>query len=252
MNTNNDNIYFFLSFDLVNSTEYKVTCSDEWKNFIINFYNHVTEKIEKELKITPWKKEGDEILFYFRLSKISSLPNIIKRIYFVMEDFINIIPQYDCAKDTVSVKGTLWLGEIGKTIESKNIIFKDPMGFNDFIGPDIDMGFRLASKGVEKLIVIDPKIYWLLSKINSSIIEDIKLLDYVELKGVWEGNKVPLFFYNPSINDASILFPNSLERNSEQINKIINKDFKSIKEFENEIASLNLSEYFEQIFKKLS
>ena len=93
-----------------------------------------------------WKSLGDELLFY------SKLTNSDQAVYLTL-CFIEAIRSYtDHFKGKslpLSIKGTAWLA--GFPVMNAEIKSNDK---NDFIGPSIDIGFRLTKLPTEKKFII--------------------------------------------------------------------------------------------------
>lgn len=186
---------FFLSFDLVNSTEFKVRNPDIWLRALENFYNEVRTQC-LELNFSEWKKAGDEVLFYFQTESTSVLISKISGILNILKTARNSIRE-----GILDIKSTLWSAVITDT-DKPNMFFPDGDRY-DFVGPDIDFGFRISGKSAPGVLCIDPKIVWLLlsSDVDCSIY--FFLVSYTELKGVWKSRRVPIIWCPCSYTSSS-------------------------------------------------
>ena len=111
-------------------------------------------------------------------------------------------------------KGALWLAvadkyDTTKSDSARNVYTNQLSGEQDFIGIDIDEGFRMAENTLQGMIVIDPKIAYFINehegelhRLTSSVKnEKIKIIDYIKLKGVWGGRYFPVIWYTENWKD---------------------------------------------------
>lgn len=118
-------------------------------------------------------------------------------------------------KGSLGVKATLWLAMCGMNETSRNIIHPTPSATNelfsnktfDFLGPEIDEGFRIAKYAVKNRIVISPFLanaLYLSSEdtdFQTIIEQNFKIVSYQKLKGIWNGRSFPIVMYLPSCKD---------------------------------------------------
>ncbi|MYL39055.1 NUDIX domain-containing protein [Halobacillus litoralis] len=249
-------LYIFWSFDLVNSTLYKDKHPSEWPKVFQHFYSISQKEVADSFpKSRVWKYIGDEILFYCKINNKEELYNIphqtLKIIRSVSTTVKNTFPN---SKGILDLKGTLWTAVVshipshslkdspGKIVApsgdiESNIVFSykllDSMYF-DFLGPDIDLGFRIASYSEKGKLVISADLAYILYK-NRVNIEDknpemniekyVKIVDYVSLKGIWKGRKYPIIWFYDNWGLKENMFEYDEHFESSTINKIISNDF---------------------------
>ena len=119
-------------------------------------------------------------------------------------------------KQYFAVKTTAWCGscasnETGVCLSKPNVIY-DQMRLNneevspsnrlDFLGPDIDEGFRLCEYSEKNQFILTPKLVYLLYRLfkndkdKQSLLEmNFKIIDYVSIKGVWERRLYPIVMF---------------------------------------------------------
>lgn len=114
--------------------------------------------------------------------------------------------------DKIYVKTTIWIADVidekiikTSEIENKinNIIFCPNSSSQkheiDFLGSDIDLGFRISKFSHQNVLTLDAKLTYLLLHHKETIkkeIEDcLKIVDYQMLKGVWRNHKYPIIWY---------------------------------------------------------
>jgi|GEM_PF-2407469 NUDIX domain len=227
---------FFLSFDIVNSTQFKVVEPSKWVSKTKDFYKGIKEKIE-EISDTArvWKSQGDEVLIYFTINDIKKLYNCIENIYSILKELIKNIQENE-GKSLLSVQATLWVALVSEDKkDDQNINLAISSTFQsgyDFIGPDIDFGFRIASKSAGGIICMDPKIVAMLVKSSEKNYtlehwKKFRLIDFVQLKGIWRDRFVPIIWYHPEIEAPKKIFPYDEKKRNELVKCLLEKKTKS-------------------------
>lgn len=181
-----------------------------------------------------WKLNGDEVLIYVYINDYDQLYNQVKNIGSTLTGLIDIIAGdvekfierndglckaqchcqdiKDVIKSTLGIKVTAWIAECYQntpinTTNAPNIVYSPvtTMGEKgiDFLGRDIDEGFRIAKYAVKNKIIISPLLAWLIWKTGEEdqdqkkIIEsNFKITAFIKMKGVWRSRKVPIIMYN--------------------------------------------------------
>jgi hypothetical protein len=209
-----DAVLFFLSFDLVNSTEFKNRRPSGWLGLIDNFYSAITKQVTDSIPTSQeWKKAGDEVLFYFQIEAAEQIPQRIQAIADILKSVRRSLKNRPEGKSIVDLKATLWCAHVGrKESGSQNIILPEERGGCDFIGPDIDFGFRISGKSAPGMLCIDPKIVWILKSNTQSderdeVLSHIRFVGLEQLKGVWNGRYVPILWYHALIHTPDQIFP---------------------------------------------
>lgn len=127
----------------------------------------------------------------------------------------------DILKTSLGVKATAWLALCGKNDESRNIIHVTSSATEglfqnktfDFLGPEIDEGFRIAKYAVKNRVVVSP---FLAKAICSAESEDddistiaeqrFVIVSYQKLKGIWADRFFPIIMYFSSPKDIYAQF----------------------------------------------
>ena len=255
----NKGTLFFLSFDLVNSTKFKTLEPGNWIQKIKSFYELVEKhahSISEEAYI--WKKQGDEVLLYFTLKNIQELQNVFGKIHTLLNELIKIVADGE-GKGTLSVKATFWtalvttsdkgfaVSSTEDTVSDFNLAIEEPMGGYDFIGPDIDFGFRIAAKNAGGILCVDPKIIAMLKQRSPNIsINYFAIVDFVQLKGIWKDRFVPIIWHHPNLDKPETIFPYDESKRNELVAILLNN--KSAVIHEQNINSI--IKVFEDINKK--
>ncbi|MDM5235323.1 NUDIX domain-containing protein [Bacillus cereus] len=223
-------VYIFYSFDLVNSTSFKAKFLDDWPPVVEYFYLIVKEQLRflhEDIKV--WKHIGDEVLFYKRvtdLSELYSAPQFALNVIRAVNRELN--KRFPITKKNLDCKSTIWLAQIeDKTKQenisgfSKNIVFLvDGVrgeGAKDFLGPDIDRGFRLSTYAHKQKVVVSPELVHIVSlrrDIESriekeqryKIDKDLRIVNYQKLKGIWNDRLYPIIYFYDDWNKIDETF----------------------------------------------
>ena len=221
-------LYFFLSLDLVNSTAYKAKNPD-WKFRIRMFYDEAKDfwtNHQGPFQPVVWKYAGDEVLFYSRIGSVAELAQAVVASSAAVLRVCSTVEKWSEKSSTrLFVKGTCWCAyaeyqapapesEISAGgSKARNIVFQTPFGADggqlslDFLGPEIDAGFRISSASAKKALVVSAEMAGLLHKRAERDLGDrLRVIEYRQLKGVWDGRHYPIVWYRPEWS------PESLER----------------------------------------
>lgn len=209
--------YVFFSFDLVNSTLYKTLSGSRWPLVITKFYEFVEDGLKKHIpRVHLWKYVGDELLLYKRIESLDDLRGCVPKAHVVMKQTIQKL--HDLFRDTrtvLSVKTTVWCAHAHdvppadiQTIEKRpaptyrNLVLSQSSGPGqdrlDFLGPDIDIGFRIAKFAARRRLVVSADLAYLLYRDraeNEGIENRLRIVAYEQLKGVWGGRQYPVLWY---------------------------------------------------------
>lgn len=258
-------VFMFFSVDLVNSTKFKTDHPKEWAAVFMKFYeliiNHVVDAIS-EARI--WKYAGDEVLFHIEVTSIDELLEAPTLLYNAMKQAQAMF--YDTDEKVNNVlffKGALWIAATSVyggvyDAQSPNICIELTKGL-DFLGVDVDEGFRLSGHTSQGKIALSPKIVYFLyehkkqwlSVTCPDIENNVRFIDFVPLPGIWGGRMFPIIWYHDNWDklDEHFLYderytnrlvesylanPN-LDRSMEKIKKIFNDlrfPYESIKAIE--------------------
>ena len=234
-------VFMFFSVDLVNSTKFKSKYPNEWAGIFGRFYGCIRESVFAEYERAQiWKYIGDEVLFFVEIQTMSDILNAPSALHKAMgEAYAKLVRLNEkFVKNNLYFKGTLWIApayqyyrenfdqvldpyEVAKELPA-NIYVEMQLNGDiydiesigsvstglDFLGPNIDEGFRMAAHSLQGKIVLDPKIAFLLSE-NKPAFSDseyAKIVDFVSLNGIWGGRKYPIIWYTSEWRDKDKLF----------------------------------------------
>jgi len=219
-NMPSDNTYrvcMFFSIDLVNSTKFKSRYPQKWGEVIYSFYDHVIRTIQLECpEAEIWKHNGDDIIFRIEITNKDNIlmaPSTLHKAMQLAYGKFTLTNQI--AKNFLYFKGALWLANIAMDgfndkEQPRNFLLK--VGIDevvDYVGIDIDEGFRMSQHAMQGKVVLDPKIVYLLNKYitewrritHQSIDMNVRIVDYKSMKGIWDEKLFPIVWYTDRWED---------------------------------------------------
>jgi hypothetical protein len=254
----------FASFDLSNFTMFKNN-HPNWAKVFHCFYKNITDQF-KDMEY--WKVNGDEVLFYKTISDKKEIKLILDAIEHKLVDFINFIYSSfnkKCKEDYIedikqlSIKSTLWLATIVDEANAKdkcgcksnilNIKFHTKDGGTDFVGKDIDIGFRISKHVPRAKIGISANLAYVLLEIDEEYYRNVLFLaSYELLKGVWNNKRYPIFIYLRKENRCN--FISSFHYDEKFDNPIVKKMIEQYEKNNNQFKPINTRD-FREIFEYL-
>ena len=216
MSVNNEfKLLQFFSVDIIGATALKVTAPGsrvpEWAHRFRTFYKEFPEYFRTAYQNLPteipqenrpaefpqvWKFNGDEILLFVELKKHT---DVLSHMLALMEAAKKwrTHPIQEHSKP-LGVKLTSWVA--GFPIINTEVVIElhnSKTILRDFIGPRVDLGFRLASLADERFIPISVELaLMLLDSFTTFSSEELCYLDYLDrrpLKGITNNAPYPLF-----------------------------------------------------------
>lgn len=202
-------VAMFMSVDLAGSTAFKSQAqgdgeSPEWLEAFEAFFREVplimmgqiasAFVMEEEVPHTGvWKVIGDEIIFMAH-------PRSPREAQLLTVAFYRTVITYDqkiFERWPLRIKGCCWAAQLSgrnREIEIPEMLGNDHnQAYVDFLGPDVDTGFRLASCGGRGQVIISTNLVHMLAGMDED--EDIRFhyIGKKVLKGVYNGRPYPLF-----------------------------------------------------------
>lgn len=212
--------YLFISFDLVNSTAFK-TSTSHWPplfNSFFDFCQIITRNYFPSCK--TWKMIGDEILFYLPVEDAEEIIEAPAKVYSLLRKCMEHLDKECKKKGILSVKATLWSSVVRELRHSKfetsgaNYLLKSQQGGEltlDFLGPDIDAGFRIGSYALHGKLVIGAQMACFISttlqsRKETKELDNFRIVSLKQLRGVWAGRHYPIVWYSEEWKDTEKLF----------------------------------------------
>lgn len=229
--TSGESVQLFASLDLVNSTAFKAK-TPKWPIILDKFYTlsesniiH-SQQVDDVDRFRVWKYIGDEVLFHRAVHRLQDIPNSIVHIFEKINEISRAIRSL-CTTEKLpvgllDVKATIWLAlihhspDIDPSQNQKNILRHLGQSRNarefDFLGPDIDSGFRVAAHADKRKVAISAKLGGvLLHHECRTVLDDVflnyfKVVYYARLKGIWHGAPYPIIWFHKDWNNIKQTF----------------------------------------------
>lgn len=198
-------VILFFSFDVVNSSEYKQVNYFGWSKVLNELFKELRRKVDSGIDGAElWRVLGDEIVFIVRIRKENDLFSFIKEIYKILLEsvhelkngkFFERLPQAGDveietmkAQNIISLQGTAWIALVSNNSNDGDNIFvkyetSEKYQIFEFLGNDIDTGFRISKQTRDSKLVISFELAYLLSR-KTEELNKINIITYKELKGI--------------------------------------------------------------------
>lgn len=262
-------LYLFFSFDVVNSTIYKAmtyTWPIVMKALLDDIYNRVHLNSYHDLnEPILWRVIGDELIFVVRVGNNDFLQNFVDfvfRLTQIIDRNIRNGKFFESIKNQkltyadikllrvhspLSIKTAMWVASVNDKYENEYDCIKVNYAYYDsynkqstleFLGSDIDAGFRLKQYTQDRRVVISFELACLLARgyETDNEYKRLNIMGYVKLKGVWNESLYPIIWYYNSdvvkdVKDGSkdglfeIDFENSFRYDEASRNPLVNNYF---------------------------
>ena len=207
--TGHSGVALFMSLDLAGSTAFKAQAagdyeSPEWLEVFEAFFREVPlimmgqvgtalEDEDDIPHIGVWKVIGDEIVFI-------AYPRTEREAELLLMAFYRTVVLYDkkmFERWPLRIKGCCWAAQISRrnrAIEIHEVVGGDSEGvYLDYLGPDVDTGFRLAACVGRGQAIVSTNLVHLVSESDRGTGIRFHYVGRKLLKGVYKGRPYPLF-----------------------------------------------------------
>ena len=194
----------YMSVDIADSTSFKGTAhglDDDplWLEAFETFFKEVPLVLIGQIatafattdylpNITVWKVIGDEIVF--RAQARSAEEALL-----ITEAFYRTVVIYDARfveRWPLRLRGCCWAARFpGRNIEIK-IPEMAGIGYVDYLGPDVDLGFRLMSQADRGQVIVSLNLAEALASLPDRRGLQFHYVDRKILKGIFDGRPYPL------------------------------------------------------------
>ncbi len=194
----------FMSVDIVDSTRFKekghsLDDDPRWLEAFETFFKEVPLVLMGQIAtaysvtddlpdISVWKVIGDEIVFRSRARSA-------KEALLITEAFYRTVVTYDARfveRWPLRIRGCCWAARF----PGRNIEIKIPeiagVGYVDYLGPDVDLGFRLISQADRGQVILSLNLAEALASLPERRGMQFHYVDRKVLKGVFDGRPYPL------------------------------------------------------------
>lgn len=237
-----ENVLLFFSFDIVNSSLYKTVNYYGWSIVIDGILSSIRNYIKSKIKSAEvWRVLGDEIIFIVKICDKSVLFEYVEIIYETlvffcssiesgtlfegMDEISDVVTELVKLQDVISLQSTAWIANVtdkkaikGNKCKSKYIenvfeeIEENPRyKFYEFMGVDIDAGFRLSKETrAGRLAVSFELAYLMVLEKNGNYVKNLNIVSYRSLKGVWNNSAYPIIWYYDKEKHNNVTFSKSM------------------------------------------
>jgi len=245
--------YFFFSVDLVDSTRLKQ--SELWIDVLWHFFDAVTT-YAKGNGFFLWKYRGDEALFFKPLSSLDDVCSCVDLAFSISERLNKDFQHESYFKNfeinglaiTPQVKTTAWCGVVhelspskfdevrrqSKEIAKENFLLRfgdtvsDHGGAVEFLGTNVDMGFRVAEAANPYVLSLSLQLVKLIVGFKGYR-KKIRLVGHRLLRGLSDGDEEhywPVFWYAPKWQELNSIFESMSLPSSYRVFSLAVVDFK--------------------------
>lgn len=221
------NVVLFFSFDVVNSTSYKYVNYYGWAQVINDLFKGLRDEVFTRIPGSEiWRLLGDEAIFIVKIRDEENLQEYVNSIFKIMIKTIFQINEgtFFCEgrnarlnklQNILSLKAAAWIAivndignfdENGNTFDSldendniferyKSNKAQGGYDFFEFLGNDIDAGFRISKQTLDGRFVLSYELAYLISQRTESL-SYLQIITYKKLKGVWKDRLYPIIWYH--------------------------------------------------------
>lgn len=154
-----------------------------------------------------WKVLGDEVVFI-------GLPTDLGDAEVLAAAFVQTVAAADqrlAARWPLRIRGACWaaaLGERNRVIEIPEMFAgRDGQAYRDFLGPDVDIGFRLSAHSAPGRVIVSPNLAESLASLEDSPRLGFHPIGDASLKGVCGGHPFPLVLMSCDADGALLRAP---------------------------------------------
>ena len=271
--------FIFLSADLSNATVFK-TRDRTWPLVVKKFYELLTKDLQSEVSdARVWKHLGDEVIFYKQIKTADDAAQAVMSLSTLLQSVIEQIHlSFPQTEGILDLKGCAWTAVVWKypsnsiqdiqerilradPLDSNNLIANDyqnvPSGPVEFLGREIDHGFRLSQHTHRRVVTLSPDLARLIcldaSKKPHGPTSTMRIVDYAIMKGAWLERPCPVIWYYRDWENIEATFHYD-EMSSDRYDKVCNRSAElSVEERLKKIYSdLGIEKRFERLIRALN
>lgn len=234
-------VALFFSLDIVNSTKYK-SSTENWPTVISHLLETVVNKVNRENDLRGahlWRVIGDETVFVLDITLESQLMSALLAIFRIvleisasLEDgrFFSGIPkqrldavstQTLAVGSSLSIRSTAWTAIIcdGNPTAYENIEYRYEPNVShtnaivDYLGMDIDAGFRLKEYARARRLVISFDLARLIASDAGDADTYLNIIAYRKLRDVWDDKRYPIIWFHDA-ESYGLFFENAAVLNA--------------------------------------
>lgn len=216
---NRRGVELFFSFDIVNSSAYKTLNFTGWSKVIITLFNKIQQMVVKKMPgAEMWRILGDEVIFIAPIREKQDIYVYTGCIFEILNHLVSQLKKgefFDSLnvdenektltrmQSIISLKSAAWIAIVGEELvrleKFDNLLEKyklqDGYGIFEFLGNDIDAGFRIKQETQDRRLTISYELAYILSK-DTDCLKNIHIITYKRLRGIWQERMYPIIWYH--------------------------------------------------------
>lgn len=250
---NHPEVILFFSFDIANSSLYKNINYSGWAKVLSHIIRKLQYRVYENLKAQLWRVLGDEVIFIIVLKNydeiykyidiifdiLTSTAKDIKsgNIFSTLEGFSESEKYLMKLQNIISLKGAAWIAIVSRNpnfnaLENneqyENISAMYDLSNNykifEFLGNDIDAGFRISKQTCPERLVLSFELAYILSR-KTDILSKLHIITYKKLKGIWKDKLYPIIWYHNKGKNNDIEFDDSFSFDEIEENELVREYF---------------------------
>ena len=241
-------VELFFSFDIVNSSLYKTINYTGWYNVIISLFKEIQASV---MKLMPgaemWRVLGDEIVFIIPIKENKDFFVYTDKIFEILNIFVlklkngQFFDELEIDNDkkllmkmqnVISLKAAAWIAIVGENVQQieryDNLLerykLREGYGLIEFLGNDIDAGFRIKKETENRRMVISFELAYILAK-DTDYLKNIHIITYKTLRGIWQNRLYPIIWYHDPKYAENIQFEDSFFYDETEENELTKEYF---------------------------
>lgn len=221
-----EEVILFFSFDIVNSSMYKTINYFGWATVLTKLFEKIQWEVKEGIPSAElWRVLGDEAIFIVRIKHENEIYKYIDIIFHILTGIVNdmksgkifkkILPSSTeqdhklmKLQNIMSLKAAAWIapvkyigqanvGILNKEYENVSVLYDASNNYKifEFLGNDIDTGFRISKKTCDRRLVVSFELAYMLAK-RTDYLSRLFIITYERLKGIWGGKLYPIIWYH--------------------------------------------------------
>lgn len=262
-------VELFFSFDIVNSSAYKTLNFTGWSKVIITLFNKIQQLVAKKMPgAEMWRILGDEVIFVAPIREKQDFYVYTDCIFEMLNhlvsqlktgEFFDSLDGDESEKaltkmqSIISLKSAAWIAIVGEGLVKlerfDNLLerykLQDGYGIFEFLGNDIDAGFRIKQETQDRRFTISYELAYILSK-DTDCLRNIHIITYKRLKGIWQERLYPIIWYHDPKYVNGMAFEESFYYDEKENSGLVREYF------ENREAPVLQEEMYTDVHKALA
>lgn len=215
-------VVLFFSFDVVNSTAYKSVNYFNWAQILNELFKKLRGEVENKITDAQmWRLFGDEVVFIVTVNSEDEVRKVVDTVFCILTktrkalkdgEFINVqdfrLKQLLHLQNILSLQATAWIAVVHSIEDLENFqgsewddnVFekhrtKENQIIYEFLGNDIDTGFRLSKLTRDGRLTVSFELACLIAEVTDCA-SYLHIITYRRLKGVWKDKLYPIIWYH--------------------------------------------------------